>query len=225
LDDWGVSKGELRSIPYDDWLLKFVISVQWRVLTTSTKLEDAQLENERIRSRFADAMDAALCNWANYLLGYRDTSGDERHYIIFLQNLAAATSYFPERLNDNVNGYLLRTVDSTIAYSSKNLLLYTKIGPIVLITGLRPYELKGMKGAQIRKRGSVNTAQKLDNADVNEFVLFTRPNEAMSRLNISEKQYRKISADVERRILSSKHLHSVHALESDFLLRERGRRT
>jgi hypothetical protein len=97
LDDWGVRKGVLRSIPYDEWLLKFVINIQWRLLASGAKRRDEQLRNERSRNRFDDAIDVALGDWAEYLLGKSETSGQERHYIIFLQNIAAAEGDFPER--------------------------------------------------------------------------------------------------------------------------------
>jgi hypothetical protein len=73
--------------------------------------------------------------------------------------------------------YLLRSVDGTLARSSSNLLLYGKLGPIVLVSGLRPYELKGMKDAQVSRRGSIRIAQDLRNTEVKAFVFLTRPNE------------------------------------------------
>jgi hypothetical protein len=121
--------------------------------------------------------------------------------------------------------YLLRSVDGSLARSSSNLLLYGKLGPIVLVSGLRLYELKGMKDAQVRRRGSIRIAQDLRNTEVKAFVFLTRPNEVMSRLSISEKQSRKIAADYGRKVGSAEHLHSVYASESDLLLRERRRRT
>ena len=153
LDDWGVRKGVLRSIPYDEWLLKFVINIQWRLLASGAKRRDEQLRNERSRNRFDDAIDVALGDRAEYLLGKSETGGQERHCIIFLQIVTVAEGDFPERLNDKVIMYLLRSVDGTLARSSSNLLLYGKLGPIVLVSGLRPYELKGMKDAQVRRRG------------------------------------------------------------------------
>ena len=215
----------IRPIPYNEWLLKFVVSVQWRVLTIHTRLETPRLVSERIKYRFDEAMSVALHNWAEYLLGNSATSGQERHYVIFLHNVAASMDDVPERLNDRINTYLLRTVDSTLAFSGNNLLLYAKLGPIVLITALRPYELKSMKDAQVKKRGSIGIGQNLRNTDVNEFIWVTRPNDAMSKVNVSEKQIRKMNADFERKLANSKHLHQIHALESDFQLRERRRRT
>jgi len=95
------------------------------------------------------------------------------------------------------------------------------MGPIVLITGMKPYELKNMKDAQIRKRGAIITAQKLMNPFVNEFVFITRPNEAWSKYAISESQDRKITADLERKTKTAKNLNTLCTSYSDFLLQER----
>lgn len=75
LDEWGVAQGEIRSINYGEWLLKFAVSLQWRALTTSTKINSSQQGNERMRNRFNDLFDAALFNWGEYLLGKSDISG------------------------------------------------------------------------------------------------------------------------------------------------------
>ncbi len=220
LDERGVGQGLIRCIPYDEWLLRFVVSLQWRALTTSSKLDEVQVANARIGNRFASAMDSALRDWADYLLGRRETSGEERHYIVFLQNLAAGSGYLPEGLSDNVNMYLLRSIDTTPVFNRNSLLLYTKLGPIAVITSLRPHRLKGMHDALIRKRDSISTAQKLANLRINDFIFVVRPHEAMERYELSETQNKKIASDLKRKAGDAKHLHSLYALESDFLLRE-----
>jgi hypothetical protein len=95
------------------------------------------------------------------------------------------------------------------------------MGPIVCLTALKPYELKGMKEAQIRKRGRVSTDHNLMNEHVNQFIFVTRANEMMDKHTISKNQNEKIEVDVQRKVDSSKHLHSLYTVYSDYLLQER----
>lgn len=220
LDEWGVAKGELIAIKYEEWLLKFIISLQWRSLITYPKDEKMDV-NELALKKYKGLTDKAIKNWSDYLQGKSEGTGKERHYIIFLQNLSAGTGSLPDRINDRVNTYLLRSVDSTLGYSNNNLFLFTKMGPIVIISGLKPYELPKMTDIIIHKKGILSTIQHLRNNFINEFIFITRPNEAFSASNISDIQKNKIATDITNRIKTAEHKQDILALYSDYMLKKR----
>lgn len=217
LDDWGVAQGKIEVIEYDNWLLKFVIGLQWRALITHPVLS----KEDSSTAKFNEIIDTALSNWSDFLLEKRANSGDERHYIIFLQNLAPGVGNLPQNISEWVNTYLLRSVDTTLALSAKNLFLFTKLGPIVIISGLIPQKIKRMNDALIRYKGRLRTAQNLGNSFINDFIFITRPNEAVSKYIVSEVQDQKIAEDIERKVKSSKNLHSLKAAYSDKIIRAR----
>lgn len=192
-------------------------------MITSKKIDKSQVKDKLVRARFNKLIDSAIRSWNLYLLNQNDKTGNERHYIIFLQNLIAGEGYLPESLNDKVNFYLLRSVDSTLAISQRNLFLYTKMGPLVLITCLKPYSLKNMEHIQIKKRGKIMTAQNLRNSYINEFIFITRPNEAMNILKYSQKQKEVIHEDFEKKLKTARNLQVVYASYADYLLQKNKR--
>lgn len=220
LDEWGIAKGSVKKIEHEEWLLRFVIGLQWKALMTSEDLTTLKIDAET-QKIFGQAIKTVSEGWRKYILGERMNSGESRHYVIFLQNLIAGKGLLPKDISDHVNAYLLRSVDATLAYSKKNMLLFSKMGPVALVSGIKPLVLKGMSDAQVRKKGELKTAQKLRNSQVNEFIFITRPNEAMSKCKLSAKQKRKINQDTMRKVKNAKSLNSIYTTYSDFLLRNK----
>ena len=219
-----MQKGVIKSFSYNDWLLYFVISVQWRSLVSyklSERIRDMSKVENRTKQNFLMSIDQAETHWSEFLLSHRLDTGPERHYIIFLQNLVTGKGTLPRRINDHINTYLLRFIDTTIAFSKRTLFLYTKMGPMVIISGLIPYEVKNMGDLKVRMNGEIKLVQNLTNLDINEFVFITRPNEAYGHYNISYKQQEKIDNDIKIKIKNSKHLNSAYASYSDKLLKRR----
>lgn len=215
LDEWYVAQGKVKEIRYEEWLLKFAISLQWRALWDS-KYEDLNID-EKAKSLFKKVTDKALLDWKNYLLGKASNSGDSRHYILFMQNLASGDGFLPD-LSPKVNTYLCRAIDSTFAFSNSHLFLYTKLGPIIFISGLVPNQFKGMNNALIHLGGCLSTAQSLANPEVNQFIFITRPKEAISAFHISEKQEQIILKDVLLGVKKNKGVSSVLLGYSDHMM-------
>jgi hypothetical protein len=217
LDEWSVAQGKITTIDYDDWLLKFIISVQWRSLITDRS--DDYDSTVKVYEQFGTKISEYIKIWCDYLQGLRSDSGESRHYVIFLQNLASGSGTLPEGLNKRINTYLCRAIDTTLAFSKSNLFLYTKMGPIVLLSALIPEELDKMKKYKVRMKGKLYTAQQLINQRVNQFIFIDRPNEVMGLVdNISKKQQSKINDDTQLGIKDMKGTNSVLIGYSDFMM-------
>lgn len=166
-------------LTYEDWLLRFAISVQWRSLLMQEehmpKLEGRRLkELEKLRSA-----------WADFLLGKSDHSGEYETYLIPYSNLSSAEGDFPSNMNDRTNFYLLRSADLTIVSSKKKLMIFTKIGPIGFLTSVYPSSSKGMQDLRIKWKSEFNFKFGLNNAELGTYLLVTRPNEVMGRHQLS----------------------------------------
>lgn len=221
LDEWGIAQGQLGSIRYKEWLLKFAVSLQWRNLMIADPITEFAGLCDQSKNHYSELLIKIAEKWRLYLLGEKNTSGEERHYLILLQNLMAGKGWLPPNLSPQVNTYLLRSADSTLAISEKSIFIYTKLGPMVLITGIKPSSFKGMNDALIRKKGEFKTTQSLLNTFVNQFIFVTRPNEALITHKISDAQNKKIEKDISQKYESSKHKNSVLASYSDFLMKNR----
>jgi hypothetical protein len=187
LNTWGAPTGNLKKIKYDEWLLKFIISIQFRDLVTMDPEIVNTLSNDQLIT-----LEQLIPVFADYLLSKRKDSGANKSYVIFLQNLVFGQGYLPEEMSDKVNFYLLRSIDATIVVSKKRLGVYAKLGPIVLFTTILPNELKRNSHLAIRKQGFLSIVQYLKDAYLNTFIFVDRPNEAMKLGVYSDRQQTKI---------------------------------
>lgn len=221
LNEAGIAQGNIKTINYHEYLLRFIVSLQWRVLVSDRKLTKTDNLSEEKISEYNTKIDEVLIKWQQYLNGESEITGDERHYIVFLQNLISGTGYIPENLNKNVNFYLLRAVDYTLGVSNKRIFIYTKLGPLVILSSLIPNQFSKMNDCLLRKKSVLKTAQNLQNSILNEFVFITRPNEVMPLMKYSSKQKQKISNDFTSKISTAKSLQVAYAIHSDKVMKKR----
>lgn len=213
LDEWGRQTNTIESFDYEEWLLRFIISLQYRHILCVGE----DVKRGVGSGKYQDLMDL-IPIWRDYLRGDRSDTGDNRSYVIFLQNLAFGSGTVPKDIDDKVNSYLLRSVDATVASGKKDLGVYTKIGPIVIFTTIYPSELKKMNAIVVRKKGRIPTAQILRNSRLNRFIFISRPKEAMSLVKISEKQQERIEETVAKDLRRAANSIGAKAYMSDQFL-------
>lgn len=216
LDNWSVAQGIIKEIAYEKWLLKFIISLQWRsvILYNWKDLKVDKPTNDI----FQEKIEKVKISWKNYLLGKQTEPGKTSNYILFLQNLSAGEGTLPPNIHPKVNSYLCRAIDTTIAYSRNSIFLFTKLGPIVIISAIIPSFLSGMDDSIVYKQGKLKTAQRLSNTLVNQFLFIDRPRESMDLYKVSENQQKKIEADVIKNVGKGKGINPVLVGYSDFIM-------
>ncbi|MBA4390714.1 MAG: hypothetical protein C0399_07235 [Syntrophus sp. (in: bacteria)] len=191
LDANGEGTGAIPEFIYKEWLLRFIISVHWRVLVSEG--------TTNIPIQYWPTLKIFEETWRHFLLRLRPDTGICETHIVFLSSVAAAKGGGLLHLGENVNYYILRTVDKTLVISDtkrKYLAVYSKLGPIAFFTAIMPSSLKGTADSKVRMRGSIKIAQKLNNSGLNRFILVTRPNEVKGIYEISERQNEKILKDM-----------------------------
>jgi len=216
----GIAQGKVKSIKYTDWLLRFVISLQWRISVTS-KITSA----DNIAEDFIELRDEITERWRRYLLNEVESTGECETHIYFLQNLVAGSGHLPSTINDRVNFYLLRSTDGTLVYSHKKLGLFSKIGPIAFFTTLKPKKLVDSEDTRIKLKGVIKTAQRLHNSTIVDFIFITRPNEVMSNVKYSEKQNKKVKETLMNNLDKASTSMTFNVIESDFVIKELKKRT
>jgi hypothetical protein len=104
-------------LAYGPWLLKFAVSLSWRVLVSDR--DDLTKEFPQ----FEEAVRNTLENWRLFLIGERKQPGSEHHLFV----VAGLPERVPEGLHPKFLHYLLRAIDATEAVNSRTIAVYSKL--------------------------------------------------------------------------------------------------
>lgn len=108
-----------KLVPYDDWALKFAVSVSWRTLQFFTERGFTHLSTDHL-----EAVKEASETWRRFLLDeVRHPDRFEQHVIV----VDAIVRHSTPKLSPYLNRYLLRAVDLDIVSSPSSAFTYTKL--------------------------------------------------------------------------------------------------
>jgi hypothetical protein len=111
--------------PYSSWLLKFCVSVSWRVLLLA--LEESKFEDwepEQV-SRLTQAEEA----WRSYLLDRTPHPGAYLQHLLPLDRIESTTRDVPA----NINRYLMRAVSFDLCRGRSSVFTHVKLGRFVIV--------------------------------------------------------------------------------------------
>ena len=115
----------IHRIPYDDWLLRFCVSVSWRVLRFARgRNKDAIYADEQ-----QVLMDKAEARWRAYLRGEESHPGDFEQHLLIFDNISDTT--IPD-LPPNINRFMNGAVTLDIVGSDRSLMTFAKLGPFIV---------------------------------------------------------------------------------------------
>lgn len=142
-----IEKDVVLRAPYGPWMLKFCVSVSWRVLTYF--LRDNADEAAPPETR-AD-MSAALGRWSGFLTGkYPHPDRFEQH----LMRLSPITEHIEPNMPDSMNRYLMRVSDIYLVGGPGILMTYAKFGAFALFGYVR-MDAEPWLGTKVRVRHGV----------------------------------------------------------------------
>lgn len=118
-------------VEYGEDILKFAVSVSWRVLAYGRRND----RMKHFRGRHEGAIATALDSWRGYLLG---TVGDVGRNEIHLLPFSGVVEYSGTDVPSNFNRYLRRVVEVDTVVSDHEAVTYCKLGPMILV-GLIEY--------------------------------------------------------------------------------------
>lgn len=161
-------------INYNDKLLKFIVSISWRVLVVSL------LNNERPWKNIIHKQAAKKTDnqWKDYLLNNCDLNGYE-HHLLMLRRIKDVPDI--EGTDVNINWYFFRSVDATIVQNSHESFVYTKIPGFALISPLQPSHFTHTNGTLVTDSGTLDIHKQTADNSVFEF-LFNRASHGLSSL-------------------------------------------
>jgi hypothetical protein len=138
---WGEGREQLR---YSDWLLKFCVSVSWRVL----RFARGKNPDHRYTAAQEELMDQAEKRWRAFL------NDDAPHPGAFEQHLlplGIIESTSVPNLPKNFNRFLARAVTLDIVGSDRTLMTFAKLGPFTIF-GLVQGNRREWAGSKIHVR-------------------------------------------------------------------------
>jgi hypothetical protein len=150
------------SFEYDDHLLKFAVSLFWRVLVA-----DRTLVIEA-SPQWTARIDLTLATWRKYLLGLEKTPKGVHHLFV----VPGIPSGVPRDAHPKFLHYLLRAVDATALGGSHNLAVYVKLLRCIFYAPVVPAKPSGWHGTRIHAGpGTIVSAhQKLTMIDFGDFL-------------------------------------------------------
>jgi hypothetical protein len=137
-----LNQGIASTFKYGPWMLRFAVSVSWRVLTFFMK----EMDLSHFPPPLQEKATVAIAQWKRFLLGATPHPSRFEQHMLPLDRIKKFTH--PET-PPNINRYILRTVDiDTVHSGDKAAYVYSKMGRIVLVGFIempRPREWKGTK--------------------------------------------------------------------------------
>jgi hypothetical protein len=147
--------GTIDRFAYESWLLKYAVSISWRVLTVFKLiggLDDFPLEARR-------AADRALKWWSEFLLDQRADPGPYEQHMMPVDLLVDAEGLgFPP----NINRYLYRAVDIWVAHAGPDVVTYAKTGRVLLFGFIRMSYPRRWRGTKLNLQRGILGADRYE---------------------------------------------------------------
>lgn len=180
--------GELR-IAYEEWLLKFCVSVSWRVL----KFARGRNKNAPYSDEQKTLMDDAEVHWRAFLKGeVPHPAKFEQHLLIF--DIVKSTTV-PD-LPTNFNRFMTGAVTLDIVGSERSVITFAKLGRFMIFGMIQkgPYRWDGTKVHV--KHGLLKPEKIIVPAGLLELFKSKAENAALAMSKISSVQRQKINKHV-----------------------------
>lgn len=206
------NKGASAKVPYGSWLLKFCVSVSWRVLNFFIEKADLNHFPTELQTRARSAHKI----WKEFLLGR--CSHPERHEQHFLP-LDAIESFNHSDMPPNINRYILRTVDIDAVWGGENAFIYSKLGRFVIVGFVNMQRPLQWQGTKIHVRHGVLMPQTYRlPVQFGEYLMGQARKAAEVQSRISDRQNKRIEESLWKNIDKVANSESFRAMEHDVRL-------
>lgn len=141
------TNNESAQFDYGAWLLRFCVSVSWRVLLFHK-------EGTSLQSYAPDAiarLNEAESTWRAFLLGREPNPGPFQQHLLPLNGIAEISSQ-PDNLSSNINRYFMRTIDMDLLRGRNMNYVYSKLGRFVILGFIREDRPNHWKGTKVHVR-------------------------------------------------------------------------
>jgi hypothetical protein len=168
-----------RPIPYEAFLIRFLVSICWRVVVSAT------LARSRTNRDFEEQLSEAEEEWRRFLLGKGELKKYDRVHL-FLTDVTE----MPVLPVHGLNQYLARALDSCIPKSKNDCAIYAKFTRFIVWAEITQFDPKNWENTRIASgRGILTGPQRIHDGDFGDFLV-DRARQGLERLrtDMSERQ-------------------------------------
>lgn len=196
-----------QSIRYDRWLLKFCVSVSWRVLRFARGRNKTATYSDEQR----ELMDRAEARWRGFLNDEVPHPGEFEQHLLVVDQIESTTV---QDLPTNINRFMMGAVTLDIVGSSRSVMTFAKLGRFIIFgiiqKGPDPWE-----GTKVHvKDGVIKPGKFVIPAGLLDLFKDKAEHAAAAMSTISERQQAKIEANVIANLdkfIGSDHIRSMLA--------------
>ena len=134
------------SVPYEDWLLRFCVSVSWRVLAAAMK--NVATARPPHFPTHEPQIRLALDRWRRFLLGSETTIAPFDQHLLLLPKVTQVGGKWPPTLNR----FFLRHIGMDVPMGEINAVTYAKL-PGFMLFGAISTPTSAWQGTQVLPRG------------------------------------------------------------------------
>ncbi len=205
-------KGSSNRATYTDWLLKFCVSVSWRVL--NLYLVEHELDN--FSTEMLEEAKKAHIVWKKFLLGEIPNPGkNEQHFL----PLDVIESHTTDDMPENINRYILRSVDIDAVTGEEKAFIYTKLERFVIIGLIEFPQPRQWQGTKVHvKHGTVGPGNYVLPIEFGDYFMEKARRASAVQGKISAKQNKKIERTFRNNINGIANSETFRAMSEDVRL-------
>jgi hypothetical protein len=209
-----MTQGNTPRASYGAWLLLFCASVSWRVLVYF--IDGKHIDH--VPDALLPSVESAEVTWRGFLLGTLPRLQPHEQHILPMAGGALET-YTHSEMPTNINRYLFRTPEMSVASTDRDAFTYSKLGPFIILGFIampRPKQWVGTKlnvqGGTLGPRHYTMPKQFWD------FISARADNAATLQERISEKQTAKIAETYRSNLDRAAQSDSMRVMHEDVKL-------
>jgi hypothetical protein len=209
-----MTQGTAGRVYYGPWLLLFCASVSWRVLVY---LMDGK-HLDHVPAALLPSVARTEVTWRGFLLGSRSRPQPYEQHILPLAG-GALESYTHSEMPANINRYLFRTPDMSVASNDRDAFTYSKLGPFIILGFIAMPRPKQWVGTKVNVQGGTIGPRDYVLPKPFDQFMFERANRAATlQERISEKQTAKIAETYKANLDRAAQSDSMRAMHQDVKL-------
>lgn len=198
---------------YGPWLLKFCVSISWRILTYFKECLDLDHFSEDLLRSADNALDV----WQEVLLDKRPHPDRCEQHMLPLRGFIADRSD-PE-LPSNFNRYVSRSIDIDAACSKSQAYVYAKMCRILLIGFIEMNNRERWRDTKIHvKNGTLEKQHYRIPIDIRNFMYYKARRMQKIGRTMSGRQWGKVGQDYRRNLDKFPNSEMFNAITQDFIL-------
>jgi hypothetical protein len=207
-----LTSGKASKFQYQEWLLKFAVSLSWRCLLYMREVSGLTHFSEALRRE----AERALTKWSEFLLGRQPHPGKyEQH----LWPFDMIVDHTVQDMPPNINRYLLRSVEIDAVCSDRQAFVYVKLPSILLIGFIHITQPKEWEGTKVHVRqGLLGSSQYSFPKNVFEYMMGRARKAKEIQETISDNQKEKIKQSFTKNMDKLTESETFKAMHADVTL-------